>query len=506
MNRKKINKLLIANRGEIVLRVIRACEQLGITTIAIHATNDKNRLIECAADNYIHIPGKNICSTYLNINKIIKIAKREKADAIHPGYGFLSENPEFAKACEKNKIIFIGPSSTVLRKAADKIEAKNIAKKHGLKVTGGSEILRKSQQATAFAEEHGYPMMIKARGGGGGRGIRLARKKEELLLCLENASREASTSFGIAGIYAEEYISKTKHIEFQFLADSNGSTAVLFDRDCSIQRRFQKLIEEAPSRIPVQLRKTIIGEVRRLVRSIGYEGAGTAEFLLTEEGKMYFLEINPRIQVEHGITEMITGIDIVKEQIRIAQGLPLSFRQEDVRAHGHAIECRIIAESARRSFAPSGGTIMSLSLGGMPGHGLGRIRIDHAAYEGMQIHPEYDSLIAKVMAWGESRKSAIATLDRALSSMRIDGVPNTIDFYRFLIRHKEFRRGKLSTSFISDKELVKKYTEKTLSPERVAIIAAALHEKESNSRLIFKRQSNWTKGWRKEATSSGEED
>jgi len=506
MKNKKINRLLIANRGEIVLRVIRACEQLGIKTIAIHATNDKNKLIEFAADKYVHIPGKNICSTYLNIKKIIKIAKREKADAIHPGYGFLSENPEFAKACEDNNIKFVGPSSAVLRKAADKIEAKNIAKKLGLQVTRGSEILRKSQQATAFAEEHGYPIIIKACGGGGGRGIRLARNKEELLLCLENASREASTSFGRTGIYAEEYISKTKHIEFQFMADSKGNTAILFDRDCSVQRRFQKLIEEAPSKLPNQLRRRISGEVCRLAKSIGYEGAGTAEFLMTDEGRLYFLEINPRIQVEHGITEMITGIDIVKEQIRIAQGLPLSFRQEDVRTHGHAIECRIIAESARKNFAPSGGTIMSLSLGGMPGHGLGMIRIDHAAYEGMQIHPEYDSLIAKVMAWGESRKAAIATLEKALSSIRIDGIPNTIDFYRFLLASKEFRQGKMSTSSLSENDLVKRYTEKTLSPERVAIIAAALHEKESNSRLIFKRQSNWTKGWRKDATSIGEED
>jgi acetyl-CoA carboxylase, biotin carboxylase subunit len=493
---RDIRKMLVANRGEIALRIIAACKELGIGTIAIHAPDDKNKLIERSADEYVNMPGRSMNSTYLNIRNIVRIAKKRGADAIHPGYGFLAENPLMARACESGGIEFIGPSSTALEKVADKICARDMARSTGMQVIPGSGVLNTKEEALDFARQQGYPMLIKSCMGGGGRGIRIVNNSKELLRCFDNAAAEALTSFGSPRIYAEQCL-KARHVEFQFLADKHGNAVHLFDRECSIQRRFQKLVEEAPSQaLTGKTRQKIGNRICALARSIKYAGAGTAEFLITPEKRIYFLEVNPRIQVEHGVTEMITGIDIVKEQIRIAQGLPLSVKQEDVRTLGHAIECRIVAESARRNFAPAGGIIRKLALkdAGNPC----KVRIDTAAYQGMRVNPAYDSLLAKLIVWGMSRKDAIRHLRKALDSIRIEGVQNTINLYRFLAKQKSFVNGKLSTTFIKDNKIIERYTKHTLTPETAALIAAAIYDHETHHSISFKRDK-WVENTRKEA-------
>ncbi|HII72694.1 TPA: ATP-grasp domain-containing protein [Candidatus Woesearchaeota archaeon] len=491
-------KILIANRGEIVLRVINTCKNLGINTVAVYTKGDKNKLIESAADRYVRIQGDSICSTYLNINKIINIAKQHKVDAIHPGYGFLAENPRFAKACKKNGITFIGPSAEVLEKAGHKIEAKYIAKNQGIPTIHGSEILKTEKDAHKFAKENGYPLILKSCSGGGGRGMRIARNREDLISCFSTAMKELENSFKSQHIYAEKCV-KAKHIEVQVLADTHGNVIHLFDRECSIQRRFQKLIEEAPaSSIPTSIREQIGNTACQLIRSVDYVGAGTVEFLLTPTNEFYFLEINPRIQVEHGVTEMVTGVDIVKEQIRIAQGLPLSIRQEDVKAKGHAIECRIISECARKNFAPSQGTITGIDIAENNTPKINcRIRVDSALYPGINIHHSYDSLLAKLIVWGRSRRSAIKAMDKALKSSRIEGVNNTICFYRFLMRQKCFLEGNAGTDFISE-ALVQKYSRHSLSPEKVAMIASAIYEHETNHEITFSKPNKWVEEVRRE--------
>jgi acetyl-CoA carboxylase biotin carboxylase subunit len=496
----RFRKVLIANRGEIALRIITACGQLGIKSAAIHAGDDRNRLIEAAADSYHRIEGD--CSnSYLDMKRIIDLARKIKADAIHPGYGFLAENPLFAKACEDNGITFIGPSSAALGRVSDKIEARKLAEELGIPTITGSGVINSREEALKFAAENGYPIILKSCGGGGGKGIRVVKNRKELASAFDRARKEVAESFVSDAVYAEKYI-EARHIEVQIIADSRGNAVHLFDRECSIQRRFQKLIEEAPARaVPQKIRQTM-GDMSLIIpRKIGYVGVGTVEFLLTPKNEFFFLEINPRIQVEHRVTEMVTGIDLVREQIRVAEGLPLSVRQKDIRLSGHAIECRIVAEHARKNFSPSAGIVGNTIFGTeMPkNRNKGKVRIDTAIHSGLRINPAYDSLLAKVIVWEKTRKQTIKSLDTILQSVRIEGVPNTAGFARFLINHTDFLQGKVSTSFITDKKIVREYTRSSLTPEIVALITAAAYEQERNCRLRSRKQGKWVENARKDA-------
>jgi pyruvate carboxylase subunit A len=439
-----IKKILIANRGEIAVRVMRACREMGIPSVAVYSEADREALFAKYADEAFLIGPAPASRSYLNIQKIIDTAKESGADAIHPGYGFLAENPSFAAACEREGLKFIGPSSKVLELMGDKAAARREMVKAGVPVVpGAKECVVGSEQAKAIAGEIGYPVIIKPCGGGGGIGMTIAANEGEVPKALESAQAIAVTTFGIGDVYIEKYLADPRHIEFQILADSRGNVIHLGERECSIQRRHQKLIEESPSpALDAQTRRTM-GEVAvNAARWVGYEGAGTVEFLWSD-GEFYFLEVNARVQVEHPVTEMVTGIDIVKEQIRIASGLPLSLSQEDVRMDGSAIECRINAEDPLNGFAPTPGKIR----GYHPPGGTG-IRVDSGVYSSYTIPPFYDPLIAKLVAWGRDRNEAINRMQRALYEYTIVGVSTNIPFHQAVMGNERFARGELGTHFV----------------------------------------------------------
>jgi pyruvate carboxylase subunit A len=443
-----IKKILIANRGEIAVRVMRACREMGIPSVAVYSEADREALFAKYADEAFLIGPAPASRSYLNIQKIIDTAKESGADAIHPGYGFLAENPSFAAACEREGLKFIGPSSKVLELMGDKAAARREMVKAGVPVVpGAKECVVGSEQAKAIAGEIGYPVIIKPCGGGGGIGMTIAANEGEVPKALESAQAIAVTTFGIGDVYIEKYLADPRHIEFQILADSRGNVIHLGERECSIQRRHQKLIEESPSpALDAQTRRTM-GEVAvNAARWVGYEGAGTVEFLWSD-GEFYFLEVNARVQVEHPVTEMVTGIDIVKEQIRIASGLPLSLSQEDVRMDGSAIECRINAEDPLNGFAPTPGKIR----GYHPPGGTG-IRVDSGVYSSYTIPPFYDPLIAKLIAWGRDRNEAISRMQRALYEYTIVGVRTNIPFHQAVMGNERFARGELGTHFV-DREV-----------------------------------------------------
>jgi pyruvate carboxylase subunit A len=439
-----IKKILIANRGEIAIRVMRACREMGIPSVAVYSEADREALFARYADEAFLIGPAPASQSYLNIEKIIDTAKESGADAIHPGYGFLAENPSFAAACEREGLKFIGPSTRVLELMGDKAAARREMVKAGVPVVPGhNEWVVGPEQAKAIAGKIGYPVIIKPCGGGGGIGMTIAASEGELPKALESAQAIAVTTFGIGDVYIEKYLADPRHIEFQILADSRGSVVHLGERECSIQRRHQKLIEESPSpALDAQTRRTM-GEVAvNAARWVGYEGAGTVEFLWSD-GEFYFLEVNARVQVEHPVTEMVTGIDIVKEQIRIASGLPLSLSQEDVRMNGSAIECRINAEDPLNGFAPTPGKIK----GYHPPGGTG-IRVDSGVYSSYTIPPFYDPLIAKLIAWGRDRNEAISRMQRALYEYTIVGVRTNIPFHQAVMGNERFARGELGTHFV----------------------------------------------------------
>jgi pyruvate carboxylase subunit A len=441
-----IKKILIANRGEIAVRVMRACREMGIPSVAVYSEADREALFAKYADEAFLIGPAPASRSYLNIQKIIDTAKESGADAIHPGYGFLAENPSFAAACEREGLKFIGPSSKVLELMGDKAAARREMVKAGVPVVpGAKECVVGSEQAKAIAGEIGYPVIIKPCGGGGGIGMTIAANEGEVPKALESAQAIAVTTFGIGDVYIEKYLADPRHIEFQILADSRGNVIHLGERECSIQRRHQKLIEESPSpALDAQTRRTM-GEVAvNAARWVGYEG--TVEFLWSD-GEFYFLEVNARVQVEHPVTEMVTGIDIVKEQIRIASGLPLSLSQEDVRMDGSAIECRINAEDPLNGFAPTPGKIR----GYHPPGGTG-IRVDSGVYSSYTIPPFYDPLIAKLVAWGRDRNEAISRMQRALYEYTIVGVRTNIPFHQAVMGNERFARGELGTHFV-DREV-----------------------------------------------------
>ena len=445
-------KILIANRGEIAVRIIRAARELGIATVAVYSTADKEALHTLLADEAVCIGPAKSTESYLNMNAVLSAAVLTGAEAIHPGFGFLSENSKFATMCEEVGIKFIGPSGAVMDLMGDKINARAQMIKANVPVIPGSGgEVHTSDEALAVAEKIGYPVMLKASAGGGGKGIRKVEKAEDLVAAFESASREAKAAFGNGAMYMERVIYPARHIEVQILADQQGHVVHLGERDCSLQRNNQKVLEESPS---VAIGKTLrqqIGEAAvRAAESVGYENAGTIEFLLDEaKGEFYFMEMNTRVQVEHPVTEFVTGVDIVKEQIKIADGQELSFSQEDVEIRGHAIECRINAENPAFNFAPSPGKISNLYL---PSGGVG-LRVDSAVYPGYTIPPYYDSMIAKIIVHGENRFDALMKMQRALYELEIDGVVTNSSFQLDLISDPNVIAGDYDTAFLMEKFL-----------------------------------------------------
>ncbi|MBC5628513.1 acetyl-CoA carboxylase biotin carboxylase subunit [Clostridium sp. NSJ-6] len=441
-----IRKVLIANRGEIAVRVIRACKEMGIKTVAIYSEADKEAMHTQLADESICVGTPKSKDSYLNESNIISAAVITKCNAIHPGFGFLSEKAEFAAICEECNIKFIGPSSDVINIMGNKSKAREMMKKAGVPIVPGSEGLIKSfEEARVEAKRIGYPVMIKASAGGGGKGIRIVKEESELENSFFTAKSEAQVNFGDDSVYMEKFIENPRHIEFQILADSFGNVVHLGERDCSVQRRNQKLLEEAPSSIlSDELRDKMGRAAVDAAKAVGYTNAGTIEFLVDKHKNFYFMEMNTRIQVEHPVTEMVTSVDIVKEQLRIANGGELSITQEDINVKGHSIECRINAENPSKNFAPSPGKIGFLNLPG--GNG---IRVDTAVYPGYTIPPVYDSMIAKVIVHGNNREEAINKMIRALDEFVIEGVECNIDFQIDILNNKKFKLGIFDTSFIS---------------------------------------------------------
>lgn len=447
-----MNKILIANRGEIAVRIIRACREMNIKTVAIYSEADKDALHTRLADEAICIGPAPSNKSYLNIKNIIEAANITGADSIHPGFGFLSENANFAKICEESHIKFIGPKSQVIDLLGNKSNAKEMMKKAGVPVIPGSDgSINNFEEAKKVSKEIGYPIILKAAAGGGGKGIRIVESEEELENAYNIVKQEAKVSFNDDEIYIEKFVKNPRHVEIQILADEYGNIVHLGERDCSIQRRHQKVLEETPSTAVDDKIRNKMGEAAIKAAKIAkYTSCGTVEFLLDSDKNFYFMEMNTRIQVEHPITEMRTGIDIVKEQIRIAGGEKIKFKQKDITFRGHAIECRINAENPKKNFMPCPGTITGINLPG--GNG---IRIDTAIYEGYTIPPNYDSMIAKIIAYGYNRNEAISKMKRALEELVIDGVDTNRDFLFDIIKNPNFIRGNFDTSFI-DKEIFKK--------------------------------------------------
>ncbi|MCP9801386.1 acetyl-CoA carboxylase biotin carboxylase subunit [Synechococcus sp. RedBA-s] len=440
-----IGKLLIANRGEISLRILRSCRELGISTVAVYSTVDRNALHVQLADEAVCVGEAPSSKSYLNIPNIIAAAISRGADAIHPGYGFLAENDRFAEICAAHGLTFVGPSPEAIRAMGDKSTAKTTMQRVGVPTIPGSEgLLEDAREASVLAERMGFPVMIKATAGGGGRGMRLVQEPEQLEGLFKAAQGEAEAAFGNPGLYMEKFIDRPRHVEVQILADRHGNVVHLGERDCSIQRRHQKLLEEAPSpALDPELRRRMGEAAIAAARSITYEGAGTVEFLVDRSGDFYFMEMNTRIQVEHPVTEMVTGFDLIAEQLRIAGGEPLSMRQEDVQLRGHAIECRINAEDPQQNFRPAPGRITGWLPPGGPG-----VRVDSHVYTGYEIPPFYDSLIGKLIVWGLDRDAAMKRMRRALSECAITGIPTTIEFHLALLDRPEFQRGDVHTKFV----------------------------------------------------------
>jgi acetyl-CoA carboxylase biotin carboxylase subunit len=443
---QEFDKLLIANRGEIALRVIRACREMGIPTVAIYSEADRDCLHARMADEAVCVGPAPSAASYLNVPNIISAALVTGAQAVHPGYGFLAENAGFARACEDTGLRFIGPRPEAIDKMGDKAVAKQTMAAAGVPTVPGSDgAVASEAQALEIARQAGYPVLIKASAGGGGRGMRVACSPEELTSNLHQAKAEAAVAFGDDTVYIEKYLSRPRHVEFQVLADTHGNAVHLFERDCSVQRRHQKLIEESPSPALTEELRAEMGEAAlKAVRAVDYVNAGTVEFLLDADGRFYFMEMNTRVQVEHPVTEAITGVDIIKEQIRIAAGKEMRHTsQADLHINGHAIEFRINAEDPSANFRPHPGHIDVFN----PPGGFG-VRVDSHVYSGYHVPPNYDSLIAKLIVWGESRREAINRARRALDEFIVVGIPTTIPFHQLVIENEYFQRGEVYTDFV----------------------------------------------------------
>lgn len=442
--------MLIANRGEIAVRIIRACRELGISTVAVYSEPDRDSLHVRLADEAYCIGPMPAKDSYLNFTNIMSVATLTECDAIHPGYGFLAENADFAEICESCNIIFIGPSPDAINRMGDKAVAKETMKLAGVPIIPGSDgLVGDVEEAVMLGRDIGYPIIVKATAGGGGKGIRIAEDEESLVKQITAAQQEAQKAFGNAGVYLEKFLTGMKHVEIQIIADKHGNVVHLGERDCSVQRRRQKLIEEAPcSVLTPEIREAMGNAAVRAALAVNYSGAGTLEFLLGPDGQFYFMEMNTRIQVEHPVTEMVTGVDLIKEMISVAEGNPLSFTQEDIVINGWSIECRINAEDPERNFMPSPGKIGFY----LPPGGLG-VRVDSAAYPGYTISPFYDSMIAKLIVWAPTRQEAIAKMKRALAEFAVEGIHTTIPFHQKLLEHPVFLDGNFDIKFLEEYEI-----------------------------------------------------
>lgn len=484
---KKIQSILIANRGEIALRVIRACKELGIRSVAIYSDEDVRAVHVKRADEAYHIGPAAPAQSYLNMDRIIETAKAAGVDAIHPGYGFLSENENFSESCEKNGIIFIGPRAKAMEVTGDKMKCKAVMKKAKVPTVPGSDgIIEDVEKAADIAHEAGYPVLLKSAFGGGGRGIRLAKDEKQLRQEFEMASAESRAAFGKAALFVEKYLQRIRHIEFQLIRDSHGNGRHLFERECSIQRRHQKLIEMSPSPVVDQKTRERVGEIAvRAAAAVDYLNAGTAEFLRDQEGNFYFIEINSRLQVEHPVTELVTGLDLVKLQIHVAEGGEIPFKQEDLKMNGCAIECRINAEDPFYDFAPSTGIVPNCNIPYGPG-----IRVDTYLYPGCNVSGYYDSLTAKLLAWGRNFDEARVRMRNALDEFSIEGINTTIPLYRTIMEEENFIKGELSTDYLERFKVFDKMNEEV--KERAgkgapaAVAAALLHGE------LVKRSSSTT--------------
>jgi acetyl-CoA carboxylase biotin carboxylase subunit len=478
-------KVLIANRGEIALRIIRACRELGLKSVAVYSDADRNALHVRMADEAYHIGPSVAAKSYLHIPTLIDVAKRSGAQAVHPGYGFLSENAVFVEACNAAGLIFVGPPSEAMSAMGEKTAARRTAQAAEVPIVPGAmSDIEDDIQAYEMAERLGYPILLKAAAGGGGKGIRFVRDSKDLLPSLKTARSEAKSAFGDEHIYLEKAVTPARHIEVQFIADTHGHVVHLGERECSIQRRHQKLIEESPSPVvDTELRERMTEATINLVRTINYVNAGTAEFLLGPDGNFYFLEVNARIQVEHPVTEWVTGIDLVQEQFRVAAGLPLSFTQADITLRGSAIECRISAEDPENRFLPATGTVQVLQEPSGPG-----VRVESGLYAGMQVPLFYDPLLSKLIVWGRDRGQAIARLSRALDEYHIMGVRTTLPFARWLMQQPRFIAGDFSTDFIAEEWDRRKKTAITDEPAQVAAIVGTLLMQEQQETEKARRQ------------------
>ncbi len=464
-----INKILVANRGEIAIRVMRACRELGIPSVAVYSEADRKSLHVQMADEAYEIGPPPPSESYLNISKIIEIAKKTGANAIHPGYGFLAENWQFAKACEDEGIIFIGPNPNAMRLLGNKVESRKEMEKAGIPVIPGMK--SSSRDFELFkreAEKIGYPVLIKAAGGGGGKGMRIIRNSDELIPSLESSMRESKSAFGDDSVYLEKFIEEPRHVEIQVLADNYGNVVHLCERECSVQRRYQKIIEESPSpALDEDLRERMGETAKKVIRHAGYNNAGTVEFLLDKERNFYFLEVNARVQVEHPVTEMVTGIDIVKNQILIADGEKLKYKQGDIKQRGHAIEGRIYAEDPENNFLPSPGKILFLKEPSGAG-----IRCDSGIFSGFEVSPLYDPILSKLIVWAEDRESAIRRMASALRDYVIIGIKTTIPFLISVMENPEFIKGNTFTNFVE--KYFKDWKEEKEDFEREAIVSSAV--------------------------------
>ena len=457
-------KILIANRGEVAIRVLRACRELGIPSVAVYSEADRSALHTRLADQAYLLGPASPLESYLSIPRLMEVARRSGAEAIHPGYGFLSENPALARACQEEGLVFIGPPAEVLEKAGNKVAARRLMKEAGLPIIPGTlDGVAGEEEAFEAAKELSYPVLLKAAAGGGGKGMRLVHDEGEMGAAMRTARNEAEMAFGDSTLYVEKLIPRARHIEVQLLADAHGNAVYLGERECTIQRRHQKLVEEAPSPALDPEGRRRLGEMALAgAGAMDYRSAGTFEFLRDQEGNTYFLEVNPRLQVEHPVTEMVTGIDIVKEQIRLAAGEALRFRQEDIQVKGWALECRVYAEDPENIFMPSPGTIWALEEPSGPG-----VRVESSAFVGLSIPTYYDPLLAKVVVWAETRLEAISRMRRALQEYYVMGVNTTIPFHRFVVDDPTFLSGDFDTGFIH-----REWGEKTHKRERVKALAA----------------------------------
>jgi propionyl-CoA carboxylase alpha chain len=475
MSIQRFRKILVANRGEIAVRVIRSCRELGIRTVAIYSEPDRTALHVRMADEAHEVGPALSTASYLNQDRILKIARDSGADAVHPGYGFLSENAAFAEACAEAGVVFIGPSPLAIRLMGDKTAARALMSEAGVPMAPGTlDAVESPNDAAAVAEEIGYPVLIKAAGGGGGKGMRIVEDRSGLQRAMEMASSEARSAFGDARVFIEKYLREPRHIEFQVLADKHGNTVHLFERECSIQRRHQKVVEEAPSSVLTEEIRAQMGQAAvAAARSCGYVNAGTVEFLVDADLNYYFMEMNTRLQVEHPVTEWITGIDLVAEQIRMSEGERLGFEQSDISRRGHAVECRIYAEDPLNDFLPDPGTLLRHAAPS----GFG-VRVDSGVEEGGRVEIYYDPLISKLSTWGLTRGEAIKRMIRSLEEYQIAGVQTTIPFCRFVMGHESFTSGDFSTQFVGRHYSGKSSAASDTLLENTAVIAAALfHER-----------------------------